>query len=280
MRVALPSAMRGKARRLASVVRHPHYIPHWLTPIAFVRWREFEYAFDALRRFAPNPSRLLDVSSPKLFPITVAYDLPNCQVDAVDLVAPDLRELEQGKSYFDLDNLHPAKMDARELAFEDNSFDVVSTVSVIEHVAPEDGGDSVAMREIARVLKPGGIAIVIVPFARNYFAEFREGAVYERDAGKNEMTFYQRFYDTPRLESALVKISGLEEVDRKFIDERHPSLSPHKRYANAIAMTHSHVTRYGLAYPLLSRLLLSPPRALEDCRKPYIACLVLRKPQM
>lgn len=50
-------------------------------------------------------------------------------------------------------------IDITEIAFPDNSFDLVWCSHVLEHV-PDDGK---AMREIHRVLRPGGIAMIQVP---------------------------------------------------------------------------------------------------------------------
>jgi SAM-dependent methyltransferase len=45
------------------------------------------------------------------------------------------------------------------LPFADASFDIVSSVTVLQHVVPEDQGP--AIREVERVLKPGGHAILL-----------------------------------------------------------------------------------------------------------------------
>jgi len=47
---------------------------------------------------------------------------------------------------------------ALELPFPDQTFDVVTCFDVLQHLP--DGGDLVASREIARVLRPGGLAVV------------------------------------------------------------------------------------------------------------------------
>jgi SAM-dependent methyltransferase len=52
------------------------------------------------------------------------------------------------------------KMDIHQIPFEENRFDVVLCNHVLEHVTD----DIQAMREIYRVLKPGGFAILQVPF--------------------------------------------------------------------------------------------------------------------
>jgi SAM-dependent methyltransferase len=52
------------------------------------------------------------------------------------------------------------KMDIHAMPFPDNSFDVVLCNHVLEHVAD----DILALREIRRVLRPGGYAVLQVPF--------------------------------------------------------------------------------------------------------------------
>jgi SAM-dependent methyltransferase len=60
------------------------------------------------------------------------------------------------------------KADARKTTFADARFDAVFAVSTLEHIGLFDNdetGDLKAAREMARVLKPGGLFILTVPFA-------------------------------------------------------------------------------------------------------------------
>ena len=56
--------------------------------------------------------------------------------------------------------LAKVKMDIHQMPFTENQFDVVLCNHVLEHVHD----DILALKEIKRVLKPGGWAILLVPF--------------------------------------------------------------------------------------------------------------------
>ena len=55
--------------------------------------------------------------------------------------------------------LAKVKMDIHDIPFDDNRFDVIFCNHVMEHVAD----DGLAMRELYRVLKPGGWGIIQIP---------------------------------------------------------------------------------------------------------------------
>lgn len=80
------------------------------------------------------------------------------------------------------------KGDIRKTKFKNNFFDVVTIISTLEHVgmgetsygdAGEDDGDVTAMAEIWRVLKPGGIVLITVPFGKAKFLPFMR--IYDKD---------------------------------------------------------------------------------------------------
>ena len=86
----------------------------------------------------------------------------------IDISAPTVR---QAHAAFDADELHCAVSDIRRLPFADASFDAVYSMGTIEHFDETEE----AIAEMARVLKPGGRAIVGVPnrhdpFLRPLFA--------------------------------------------------------------------------------------------------------------
>ncbi len=83
-----------------------------------------------------------------LLPAVVSYT-------AIDKIAPVIETLQQKypKSKFISGNIPPLS------AFADNSFDSVVSFQVIEHIQY----DRLFLKEINRVLKPGGIALITTP---------------------------------------------------------------------------------------------------------------------
>ena len=67
-----------------------------------------------------------------------------------------------------------ARMDARSMGFADATFDQVISISTIEHI----DGDMKAMREISRLLKKGGSAVITVPYGKGKKPEHR---IYNRN---------------------------------------------------------------------------------------------------
>jgi len=67
-----------------------------------------------------------------------------------------------------------AAQDVRRLDYGDQEFDIVYSMSVIEHVEGQSG-DSEAIREMVRVLRPGGLLLASVPFSSTYIEQHREG---------------------------------------------------------------------------------------------------------
>jgi len=108
--------------------------------------------------------RVLDVGYAFAEP---AYLAGLAALGARELVGVDLAEAE-------VPGLRPVVADVRSLPFDDGSFDLVLCVSTLEHVgrdtaiyavdAPRaDDGDEAALRELHRVLAPGGRLLATVP---------------------------------------------------------------------------------------------------------------------
>jgi SAM-dependent methyltransferase len=111
-----------------------------------------------MSRLAPMaPLKILDIGSP------FAQDVALACVPGIEVTVLDIRDHPEAERF----GLKWVKGNATELPFDDESWDVVTSLWVMGHVGdgrygdPFDvDGDKRMLREIARVLKPGGTAII------------------------------------------------------------------------------------------------------------------------
>jgi SAM-dependent methyltransferase len=184
-------------------------------PVDYMRYAEFNAVLEQLR-LAPG-MRVLDISSPQWLSIFLASTHPDAHFTYVNIVESELTPFAEVAAALGLDNIRHVMGDARELEFPDGSFDRVVSVSVIEHVYPEVGGDATALLQVARVLAPGGQFVMTVPYKAEGRTVHVDGPVYER--GAQEHNFFAREYDEHSF-AALVNGSPLTLADAWFIAER------------------------------------------------------------
>lgn len=148
----------------------PHTLPY---PV-----RRVEYPWAILNGDLKNrPMKILDVgSSISLFPIYLSLQGHEVfSIDAEDVLmerlAPNLAKWVKAKVRYSVG-------DAAKLEFEDNTFDRVFCISVLEHLEEEiiDGAyvnyhkhnlDVKAIEEMLRVLKPNGLLILTLDWSEN-----------------------------------------------------------------------------------------------------------------
>ncbi len=182
-------------------------------PVSYWRATEFAYAWEQLNE--PAGARILDVGSPKDLAAMLARH-KGYEVIATDIL-PEAVLLSRRYAHAQgLDGTGPGRVrsevqDGRALPYADNSFDAAYSVSVLEHI-PERG-DSAAIRELIRVVKPGGVVVVTVPYDRVYRETFVKGNVYERKASGTEPIFFERHYDREALADRLFGSQRADVVD-------------------------------------------------------------------
>jgi SAM-dependent methyltransferase len=209
---------------LRSLRREPALgLKRLVLPVSYWRSREFAYAWQHLT--CPPGSRVLDVGSPKDLAAMLARHR------AYHVVATDIlpQAVALSQRYADAQQLNgqgagratgtvrSEVQDGRALSYPDASFDAAYSVSVLEHIP--DGGDTVAMRELLRVVRPGGVVVVTVPFDRRYRETFVQRPVYERQAVGSEPVFYERHYDRRALAERLMSTELADVVDLSYWGE-------------------------------------------------------------
>lgn len=146
---------------------------------------------------------LLDIGSgASIFPLFASSK--GISVWATDI---DNRVLKLGETAEKLGiiNFRAEIQDARNLLYSDDYFDRVSAISTLEHI-PNDG-DSMAVKEMSRVLKNGGSMVITVPYGS--FEEERQRSV----------AYFQRVYTEEDIYERLIEPSGLDVVKIEYFGE-------------------------------------------------------------
>jgi len=188
-----------------------------LNPVSIVRFFEFDFVKSNLDLI--DNLNILDVSSPYL----LGFYLCNNEEINYTYINPDKRDLYNVHSLANrLDfcsNYTTVYADARTLDYADNRFDVVLSISVIEHVSGSD--DSRVMKELWRVVKPGGLLILTFPVKKDYEEEFISEDIYNLDQEETKgKFFFQRYYDDKNIEERLLSsLDNFEIVEKKVFGE-------------------------------------------------------------
>ncbi len=193
--------------------------------------------------------RVLDVGSPKCFGLYLAYYFP-VETHLTDLYEPAFRQADQlwtGVKHKARGQVEFCQQDARGLSYPDNSFDIVFSMSVVEHIEGSEG-DTQAIREMARVLRPGGILAVSVPFGQVYQEQEIigfQGAARKTKDGKRY--FFQRIYSPEAVEGRILQASPDLQLQSAVSLSRNTRLAwyLHGRFGILPAL-------FGFLYPLWS----------------------------
>lgn len=155
---------------------------------------------------------LLDVGcAGTLFPYYVGRLFPNARILGVDseenlTLAPS--EMTRMAARLDAARrvrLFPA--DAKRLPLQDGRLDAVTAISVLEHV--RENGDTEAVREMARVVRPGGLIAFTVPMSAR-------GVEQEADPS---CEFFIRRYDERSLAERLIRPARPQSVRVQYFGE-------------------------------------------------------------
>lgn len=184
-------------------------------PVDYMRYAEFDAILRDLE-LLPGMT-ILDVSSPQWFTLYLASKYPSVDFHYINIIDSELDPYKEISRALGIKNLQYKKEDARNMPFSDNTFDKVLSISVIEHVNPEEDGDLRTLKEIYRVLKSGGELLLTVPYKSKSNIVYMDGPVYERtDKTRN---FFAREYDE-KMFNKLVEKSEFSLLESWFICEK------------------------------------------------------------
>lgn len=263
MRIGARLLLRGRIRQS---------LPFLIRPVNY--WRALEYSLVLREGEFGRGDRVLDIGSPKLLALYLAKTV-GAQVFATDIddyfvqTYGLIRALER----ISPEILHVVTEDGRKLRFNDHSFDKVYSISVLQHI-PEHG-DAECVREIARVLAPGGRCLITVPFAERSGMEYldRRRVYWARHSAmlNESMVFYQRRYNEQDLFHRLIEPSGLRLRTVKYVGERVLTNVQREVWDYLPVVT-------GPIQPLLSQLFHTRPAdRWRDLKKPLCALIVLER---
>jgi SAM-dependent methyltransferase len=254
------------ARRLKRALRY------LVQPVHYWRGVEYRLVWNEAG-FRPD-DRVLDVGSPKLLSLYLAEKI-GAEVFATDIDSYFLDEYALLRSARRLSDqlLRLQVEDGRRLGFADASFTKAYAVSVLEHIP--DLGDTECMKEIARVLRPGGRCLLTVPYGPVFKEKYKEADFYwaaSSNSTPDGRVFFQRRYSEPELFARLIEPSGLTLDRLEYIGERVLVRSA-REFGDFL------VPPTGPAHPILSRLVhTGPARSPHELAKPLCAFLALTKP--
>ena len=131
------------------------------------------------------------------------------------------RAAEQGR-----DGIVATQADARSMPYDDASFDAAYLVTVLGEIPDQDA----ALRELQRVVRPGGRVVVTLPYAESYSEHWRDEAVYGAAGAEARRHFFERWYDEARVRKLLEAVS-----DARVVSSRVSRLVPnsHRLYMRA-----------------------------------------------
>jgi SAM-dependent methyltransferase len=183
--------------------------------------RVVELPWAAERVIEADPTRVLDLAGPKLLSCWLA-EHTGAEIVATDLWQAEIdrwRKLTRGadRAGDRFRRLALECADATRLPYADASFDAAVSVSVIEHIP--DQGDTSAMRELARVLRPDATLVLTFPYGAAPEDIRVEHDLYGQRYNGEPIFFYRR-YAPDTVAARLLGGGEFETVARAYWDKR------------------------------------------------------------
>jgi len=141
-------------------------------------------AIDSLRRFAAPPPLVLDIGCSSGFLIhDLRQAIPGSAVIGSDYLLEPLRSAAQR-----LPGVPLLQFDLRQCPLPDASLDAVTALNVLEHI----DDDALALRQIFRILRLGGVAHIEVPAGPHLYDIYDEQLMHHRRYRRRDLVALAR----------------------------------------------------------------------------------------
>ena len=251
--------------RLPSLRQSIHVL---LNPIDSTRYIEFSYLLRFIERLAIKPKSILDVSSP--------YILSYLLSKIGKVVKTDINR-EEMKNIVESESLLFMSEDATCLSFKNNSFDLVYSISVIEHIFENY---LTAVMEMVRVTRPGGHIYLTFPVSSARMEEWLDENIYGHQHEENGRYFFQYRLDESGLDRICCCTENVEILARSIYWEKKQGRYDkfirlmRKEYRNKkINFMKNIIVNNWACFSLLE----AHPRGFETQRNFGNACVILKK---
>jgi SAM-dependent methyltransferase len=189
-----------------------------LYPMDSTRYFEFDWTWNTLMRLG-RVSDYLDISSPRLFPLCYVR---RSEIGRAVLVNPDAADLAATEAWVSALGLSGKcrlrRQSVESLDAGDGRFDVITSISVFEHIADEQA----ALMAVRRLLKPGARLLLTLPCAADGYDQYRDFDEYGLGTPDADgRYFFQRFYDLVSLRERVFVALG-EPRQMVVYGEREP----------------------------------------------------------
>lgn len=179
--------------------------PYFFYPMDSTRYFEFGFLSEVLKEGGFNSC--LDVSSPRLFSLSMLREYPRSRVTFLN---PDATDLEMTRRAA-LSAGFGARCEflsrpIEQVDADGVSYDLVVCISVLEHIR----GDTVAIGKMWDLLSPGGRLLLSVPCAAEGWELFLDRDLYGvgNSGAGDEAYFFEYVYDTAQLEQRIFSVAG------------------------------------------------------------------------
>ncbi|MHB8876698.1 MAG: class I SAM-dependent methyltransferase [Myxococcaceae bacterium] len=178
--------------------------PYFFFPLDSTRYFELSALGAALA--GVEVRRCLDVSSPRLFSLSLLLERPDCTVHFLN---PDSRDLEEtrraAKALGCLARSDFSSARIEEFGIDAPRFDLAVCISVLEHIP----NDAQALTAIWKLVAPGGRLLLSVPCAAEEKALYLEENLYGvLPAEPDGTVFFEYLYDEQALAERVFAITG------------------------------------------------------------------------